>query len=147
MGDNNNLMDLNSFMRICHYLPTGMILRCGAVCKKWAAICNSDDIWITILGQELHEEVGLSKHRNIRLNRQIAVIWKAEFKEKHKGSTVKEVYMKLRRDKIKWTDRSQPGYKSKMRIFPVLDRSGALIKRQREISIVNTKDLLKFLNE
>ena len=149
---NNNLIDLNSFVRICHYLPTGMILRCGAVCKKWAELCKSDDVWITILGIELHEEVGLSKQKNIRLNRQIAIIWKDEFAEKHKGSSVKEVYMKLRRDKIKWTERSQPGYKNKMRIFPVTERSNALMKRGSGVpgisgTLVNPSDLLKFLND
>jgi hypothetical protein len=71
-----------------------------------------------ILGIELRREVGLSLQSNIRLNRQIAVIWKKEFSEKHKGTSAKHVYMNLRRSKIKWTEKSQPGYIDKIRIFP-----------------------------
>jgi hypothetical protein len=111
------LMDLNSFMNICKFLPTGMILRCGAVCKKWNTISNNDDVWILILGVELYAETGLSPKKNICLNRQIAVLWKSEFQQKHKGDSVKEVYMRLRRNKIKWMSKSRPGYSQRMRIF------------------------------
>jgi hypothetical protein len=111
-------LEINSFIRICHYLPTGMILRCCAVCKHWSELGKSDDLWIMILGIELRREVGLSLQSNIRLNRQIAVIWKKEFSEKHKGTSAKHVYMNLRRSKIKWTEKSQPGYIDKIRIFP-----------------------------
>jgi len=150
---NNKLMDLNSFIRICHYLPTGMILRCGSVCKKWKNLGDSDDLWIMILGLELREEVGLSKVRNIKLNRQIAVIWKEEFIEKHKGNTVKEVYMKLRRDKIKWTDKSKPGYKDSMRVFPLVEKKNDDCSSSKNIynlslsSIENPGELLRFLYE
>lgn len=115
---NNYLMEINPFIRICHYLPTGMILRCAAVCQHWNELCGSDDLWIMILGTELREESGLSLYANIRLNREIANLWKREFCEAYPNACVKNVYMNLRRNKIKQKEKLHPGYKKKVRIFP-----------------------------
>jgi hypothetical protein len=148
MTDTIETPDLSphTFVRICHYLSTGMILRCGAVCKNWRDISNNDDIWIIILGTELRNEVGLSLQRNTKLNREIAIIWNLEFQAKHKGAHVKDVYMKLRRSKIMSIEKSHPGYKKKNRIFPYSDgvptRCGAT-----HIPLLDYGALVKFLHE
>ena len=141
-------LDINSFIQICYYLPTGMILRCAAVCKHWNELAKSDDLWIMILGVELQQESGLSEYNNIKLNREIAIIWKAEFQKNHKDALVKDVYMKLRRDKIKWAIQTKPGYKQRMMIFPKKQNNNENHNHRVKISVISSTpgSILKFLN-
>ena len=121
--NNGDIIDIHGFIRICAHLPTGMILRCSAVCKNWHRLSQSDDLWIIIMKYELKGENGLSLRKNMALNQKIIMIWKKEFNEKYGSANVKDVYMRMRREQIRIASKGNRIYRDRMRIFapgPVL---------------------------
>jgi hypothetical protein len=57
------------------------------------------------------------------LNQRIIQIWKKEFVEKYGNALVKDIYMNMRRERIKTAEAFKPGYKERMRIFPLSIRN------------------------
>jgi hypothetical protein len=87
-----HILTHDDLVLIFTYLHGGMILRCGAVCKKWKEASEMDWLWLMRMSIELTYLPQYSSKVNKELNMGIAKIWRDTY-----GSPLKNIYVQERR--------------------------------------------------
>jgi hypothetical protein len=73
-------------------LSSGMLLRCGAVCKYWDQVSGDDHIWRIIMSREMDNLPNYSAAENRLICKTLTMKWAEQ-----RCTTIKQFYVACRR--------------------------------------------------